>query len=203
MELDVAKQIAKFISSNEIKHCTIMGGEFFCHPQWRKIFDIILPTVGLCRLVTNGDWGKNQSVSNFLAKYRTKILISISEDNWHSNKYTKEAKKQCVQNNLCWNVPSTEMKSDSILVPIGKLKFEPTSIYGLFGTYCSNPEKKYSFLIDETGIIYKCGFGVWDYANVKEYLDGGFAKKFKEFNKKFYKTFIPNCLRCNNAYSLR
>ena len=34
------------------------------------------------------------------------------------------------------------------------------------------------------------------YANINEYLEGGFDKRFKEFNKRFYSIFIPSCSSC-------
>ena len=42
------------------------------------------------------------------------------------------------------------------------------------GCYCHNPVRKYAFLIDERGRIYKCSFGLWPYARVTDYLDGSF-----------------------------
>ena len=54
----------------------------------------------------------------------------------------------------------------------------------------------YTFLIDEMGQIFKCAFGVWYYADVDEYLDGGFRAKFKDYNSKFYKCFLPSCNSC-------
>lgn len=66
----------------------------------------------------------------------------------------------------------------------------------MMGCYCHNPANKYSFLIDEEGYIYKCPFGVWEYANVSDYLNGGFSVRFKEFNKKFYDIFIISCASC-------
>lgn len=35
-----------------------------------------------------------------------------------------------------------------------------------------------------------------EYANVSDYLNGGFSVKFKEFNKKFYDIFIMSCASC-------
>lgn len=142
MSISVAKQIATFIKKNDINYCTIMGGEFFCHPEWKTILKIIIPTVKICRLVTNGDWGKNKYVSKFLSQFKENLLVSISEDNWHTNKYAEKAKQQCIEHGLKWNIPSDEMKGDQVLVPSGRLRFEPTSIFGLFATYCSNPDKK-------------------------------------------------------------
>lgn len=200
MSLETAKQISDFLYNNEIKQCSIMGGEFFCHPNWKEIFDLILPKVNYCRIVTNGDWASNTDTVEFLTKYKNKINVSISEDKWHQNNFTKEAKEQCEKYEINWNIPTAEMGSDEVIVPVGNSKWESATLYGMFATYCSNPKRQYSFLIDENGVIYKCGFGVWDYADVKDYIDGGFAERFKEFNKVFYNTFIPNCLRCSRVY---
>ena len=57
----------------------------------------------------------------------------------------------------------------------------------------------YSFLIDEDGNIYKCGFGVLKYANVSTYIEGGFKARFKDFNKRFYGVFISSCSSCINT----
>jgi len=200
MSIEVAHQIASFITNNGVIYCTLMGGEFFCHPKWRTIFNIIIPTVKVCRLVTNGDWGQKEYVAKFLSTYNTKLLISISEDGWHSNKYVRQAKELCDEYDLIWNVPSNEMKSDNVLVPVGRSKYTTFSLFAMFSSYCSDPSKKYSFLIDEAGVIYKCGFGVWDYARVQDYVRGDFADRFKIFNKKFYSVFIPNCIRCSESY---
>lgn len=66
----------------------------------------------------------------------------------------------------------------------------------MMGCYCHNPIRKYSFLIDEEGNIYKCPFGILRYAHIKDYVNGGFAQKFKEFNKRFYNIPIPSCSAC-------
>lgn len=85
------------------------------------------------------------------------------------------------------------------LVPVENAKYT-YGLYSSFSTFCSNPEKQYSFLIDEEGLIYKCSFGTWDYVNVNDYKTGGFAERFKEFNMKFYNVFISNCKRYNESY---
>jgi len=35
---------------------------------------------------------------------------------------------------------------------------------------------------------------------VIEYQEGGFAARFKEFNKIFYKAFIPSCRVCQLSW---
>jgi len=52
----------------------------------------------------------------------------------------------------------------------------------------------------DQGEIYKCGFGVWDYDNISRFTEGGFAKRFKEFNTKFYNVFISSCAVCRRSY---
>lgn len=200
MSISSARQISNFLKNNEISKCSIMGGEFFCHPEWQEIFDLIFPNIEYCRLVTNGDWAKDEDFIKKLLNYKEKLRISISEDVWHSNKYTRKAIEQCDENGFDWNIPTFEMNSNDVLVPVGRSKWESISFYGMFSCYCHNPEKQYSFLIDEDGVIYKCGFGIWDYADVKTFENGGFAKEFKAFNQKFYSIFISNCRVCRNAY---
>ena len=95
----------------------------------------------------------------------------------------------------------TTKKEDTLdsIVPAGRGGFH-ISFYGMMGCHCHNPARKYSFLIDEQGEIYKCMFGAWDYASVLEYQDGGFAARFKEFNQVFYGTFISSCASCQRSW---
>lgn len=92
-----------------------------------------------------------------------------------------------------YHITEPKEATDSSIVPIGR-SFLQGSFYSMMG--CHNPANKYSFLIDEEGYIYKCPFGVWEYANVSDYLNGGFSVRFKEFNKKFYDIFIISCASC-------
>jgi radical SAM protein with 4Fe4S-binding SPASM domain len=62
------------------------------------------------------------------------------------------------------------------------------------------PSNKYSFLIDEEGQVYKCGFGVLPYANISEFLNGGFREVFKDLSQKFHKQPILTCRQCIGAY---
>ena len=121
--------------------------------------------------------------------------ISISNDRWHTNKYVEQVELFLKQNGFMYNIEQPHEATTDSLVPIGRAEWE-YSIYKLMSCYCSNPTKMYSFIIDESGEIYKCPFGVWDYANVSEYLNGGFDEKFKEFNAKFYKLPIMSCGEC-------
>src|SRR4030042_575982 len=81
MSVETAEKVSKFIVSNSISRCTLTGGEFFCNPNWRDIFDLIIPKVKICRLITNGDWGIDSSIPKFLSRYRDNLYVSISDDN--------------------------------------------------------------------------------------------------------------------------
>jgi len=62
----------------------------------------------------------------------------------------------------------------------------------------------YTFLIDEKGGIYKCGFGAWKYAEVKEHLadtEGSFFKRFKSVGRHFNDVFISSCNSCLRGWN--
>lgn len=200
MLISTAEATAMFLEVNKIDRISIMGGEFFCNPGWLEIFNVILPTVKYCRLVTNGDWAKHKTFLNKIKKYNDKIAIAISEDRWHTNKYTRQAIEQCDEYGFHWSLPSSEMNNDTALVPVGRIEGHPSGIYGMFSTYCSNPDRMYSFLIDEEGDIFKCPFGKKKITNVLNSLDGSFPRAFKNFNIKFYKRMPMSCYRCTMQF---
>lgn len=199
MSIDTAKQIAKFLKNNDIISLNVMGGEFYCNKNWYEILSMFLDVNCHIRLVSNGDWGDNTTIKNKLQKlyqnYPDQLHISLSYDDYHTNQHTDSAIEFLTTNQFPHNVGQTSEKGEDGLVPIGRSD-GACSFYGLFGCYCHNPQHEYSFLIDEDGDIYKCAFGVWNYANITEYQSGGFAKKFKEFNQKFYNIFITSCSAC-------
>jgi len=200
MSVDTAKKIALFLGSNNISNITLMGGEFFCNPSWVDIFDTLIPVTAYTRLVTNGDWADNSAVPRILKRFPN-LKVSISKDRWHTNEHVDEAIAACKEFGLRYNVAGDEETTEESVVPVGRSSFEAFGIYGMFGCWCHNPAHKYSFMIDEVGKIYKCGFGIWDYANIEDHLEGGFDKEFKELNQKFHKIFISNCRRCASSYN--
>jgi MoaA/NifB/PqqE/SkfB family radical SAM enzyme len=198
MTIEMAHNVSRFLSSNDIHSIQLMGGEFVCHPQWREIFDIIVPNLQSVRLVTNGDWANDKTVPLYLREHKN-IFVSISRDEWHTNLNVDRAISLCEENVISYNVCDPDEATNGSLVPIGRGELLSNS-YSLYSCYCNNPKHQYSFLIDEDGIIYKCAFGVWDYAEVTDFLDGGFSCLFKHVNSVFYDTFISNCQRCIRAY---
>jgi hypothetical protein len=200
MTLDTAKLINQFLTMYEIKAVSIMGGEFFCNPNWLPIFDTLLPSLEYCRLVTNGDWAEDPEFLKQLLPYKDRLSIAISEDPWHTNKFTRRAVEQCEDLDFYWVLPSDSMKSNNVIVPVGRSEGSMDSVFGFFSTYCSNPQHQYSFLIDEIGGIFKCSFGRIKYANIVQHLDGSFPSRFKEVNQKFYNSSPMSCFRCASVY---
>jgi hypothetical protein len=198
MSIDSAKKIAEFLSKNEIYSVNLMGGEVFCNPNWREILDIIIPTVKYARIVSNGDWAVDQvDFAKHVSKHKNAYIV-ISKDQWHTNINIKKAEKLILKSKIP-TLTSDLNETEFSLVPVGRAEYSD-SLYSMFSCWCHNPQHQYSFLIDEVGSIFKCGFGIWDYAVVDDYLEGGFAQRFKEFNKIFYGTFISNCRRCSMSY---
>lgn len=199
MSVETAQDIAKFVKSNDVSYLNLMGGEFFCNPDWYKIFRILIEATKFARIVSNGDWANVTSVKTKLLKLKDefdgKFKISISNDKWHTNENVEKAEEFLKEKNFLYNIASSEDMSEMAIVPTGRSMFA-MSTYSMFSCYCHNPEKKYGFLIDEDGVIYKCDFGNFGYANIHDYFDGGFDVRFKEFNKNFYSVFIPSCTTC-------
>lgn len=42
MSIDTAKEISLFFRSNKIRSINLMGGEFFCNPDWFEILDVLI-----------------------------------------------------------------------------------------------------------------------------------------------------------------
>jgi len=201
MTIPMAKKIATFIKANGIKRANLMGGEIFCNPEYKEILSEIIPSVGIARIVSNSDWVEHDSTfPKFISQFKN-VYFALSNDKFHTNKHVDQAEKILKEKKIFVKTDFFDKKDDYI-VPIGRSMYE-YNFYSTMSCYCHNPEHQYSFLIDEIGKIYKCGFGVWDYAKVEEYLKGGFRERFKEFSKVFYDIFIPNCASCMRGYGLR
>lgn len=197
MTYDMALKVADFYKNNGIIYTQIMGGECFLNPDWEKIIRLILPLVKRARIVTNGDWAVScPEFAEVISEY-PQAHVAISNDEWHTNKNIKAAEEACKKLGIDYKVANEDLKEDGI-VPVGNGDlFYGT--YSVFSCWCHKPDRKYNFLITEDGKIWKCDMGVWDYANVEDYVSGGFDVRFKEFNQVFYKQFIGNCKMCNRA----
>jgi len=205
MDIEMAENISKFILNNNIKSLNLMGGEFYMNPHWYLILSKLVENVLSARLVTNGDWATNEYETEKVIEFfknRNHVKLSISKDKWHTNKNVDKAEQICIENNIPYNVANDDQVTNESVVPIGRGAYH-YNMYSFFSCYCHNPEHKYSFLIDEKGEIYKCSFGVWAYDNISNFIDGGFAERFKDFNKKFYSCFVSNCSSCLRMYQFR
>lgn len=203
MTVEQSKKTAQFLKNNSIETVNLMGGEFFCNPDWFEVLSNLISAVDFARLVTNGDWVNSESVkeklSTFVSIFGKKMYICISKDRWHTNKNVEAAKAYLEEIGAIVKVATEDQTTTMSIVPVGRARNQYISgIYDMMGCYCQNPENMYSFLIDEEGDIYKCGFGMFQYANIDDYLDGGFSKRFKFYNSRFYKLFIPSCATCSN-----
>lgn len=199
MTIDMAKEIAKFLENNQIISLNVMGGEFYCNVNWYDILYEWLHIHCHIRLVSNGDWITDNKVKNQLlalnSMFPNQLHISISNDRYHTNKYVGDVDTFLTAHGIAHNIGTDTQDNEDTLIPLGNAE----DIYNLYSfgvCYCYNPIHQYSFLIDETGAIYKCSFGVLQYDNIQNFTFGGFAKRFKEFNKKFYNIFIPSCKSC-------
>lgn len=200
MTVETARDCSQFCRANSIRRCEIMGGEFFCNPDWEAVMDALVEDMLCVRLVTNGDWaGKKalaERVIKFLSQHPKRVYVSLSKDRWHTNRHVSRAAKLLKEAGIPHNVATEEQTTNRSLVPVGRLRLEFTDFFSMWGCYCYEAEKKYSLLIDEQGEIYKCGMGAWPYDNISGFLDGGFAARFKYFNGVFYKCWLPNCRTC-------
>jgi len=202
MSVQTAQDVKEFLDNNNIDVITLTGGEFFCNSEWADIFELLIPNRNYVRLITNGDWAAETAfgmkVVEILSGYNN-LKVSISEDKWHNVKNVKNAVKLCKQAHINYNT-GKYIDTEASIVPVGRADMLFSGMYSMFATYCSNPIKRYLFMIDEIGDIFKCPFGIWDFDNIKTYIEGGFAPRFKEVGQLFHKTFISNCYRCNMMY---
>ena len=206
MSVFTAKAIAQFLQNNHIFTLNVMGGEFYCNPDWNTILRTWLQVNCHIRLVSNGDWATSDTIKNQLMQlyqeYPKQFHISISYDMYHTNSHVEEAEIFLKTHQISYDIGKEIQDNDQTLVPVGRAEFS-YNLYSFGSCYCYNPKHKYSFLIDETGNIYKCSFGVLRYAAIQEFLTGGFAVKFKEFNQKFYDCFLTSCAQCVRICSSR
>ena len=199
MSIETAKKLSQFIKNNEIHSVNLMGGEIFCNPNWKEILDIIIPQVSYALIVSNGDWVEFEpDFAKYLTKYKN-CWVCISKDEWHTMKNVDKAIEILENNGILYSTPNHK-EEEFNMIPIGRAELN-FGLYSMFGCYCHNPEKQYTFLIDEKGDIFKCNFGVWNYDTINDYLNGGFPVRFKEFNKVFYDVFIPSCSSCIRSFN--
>lgn len=202
MSVAIAADVAKFVGANGIRRLNVMGGEFFCNPDWQGVLELLCGSVESVRLVTNGDWaGKaelRRKVIDFLAAHDNTYL-ALSHDKWHTNRHVSTAERTCKDADIICII-STKEEGDSPPAPVGRHEFEMDSIYSMFGCWCGAPDRRYSFLVDENGMISKCPFGIWTYDRIGHYLEGGFRERFKQFHSAFHGTFISSCRSCVRSW---
>ena len=191
--------VSQFLKTNEIDYINVMGGEFFCNPEWEEVLENLISHVNIMRLVTNGDWATSpERVIAFFERHKDKLFVAVSGDHWHTGKNVEEAGRLLEECGVHYQVSTDKDMPDSGIVPVGRAELQGGAYYSMLAGYCEKPEAKYSFLIDEEGNIYKCVWGILKYANVKYYIDKTFYERFKKFNQKFYG--LPVILTCSKCY---
>lgn len=202
---DMAKKIQSFVNNNGVLILNVMGGEFFCNPQWYEILKIFLESNVLrMRLVSNGDWyGRNdvkEKLADLINKFKDKLKISITYDKYHTNSWVEHGLTDFLkQSGVNYNADKKQIMEDKGIVPVGRSYLKYTW-YSSMNTYCSNPYNRYSFLIDENGQIYTCGFGLCPFDNIQNYLEGGFRPVFKDHFQWFSKLPILTCHKCIETF---
>lgn len=207
MTPEIAKKIQSFINSNGVLALNIMGGEFFCNPQWYEILKIFLESNAFyMRLVSNGDWyGRGdvkEKLESLIEAHKDKLKISITYDRYHTNSWTEHGLDGFLKlTGVKYNAERRQIMDDMGIVPVGRA-YLTYSFYSFMGTYCSDPCNRYSFLIDENGQVYSCGFGICPFANIKDYLEGGFRPVFKDHFQWFSRLPLLSCSRCIEAFEM-
>lgn len=204
MSPQVAKDVARFAVANGVRRLNVMGGEFFCNPDWEAVLGTLAGAVGrsALRLVSNGDWAGNaklkKRVVEFLGEHGS-IYVALSNDQWHTNRHIAAASSALKKAGIIF-FTATEEEGNSPPAPVGRHRFQMDSSFSMFSCWCGGPERKYQFLVDEEGLISKCPLGIWTYDRIGHYLDGGFRERFKQFHGVFHGTFIANCHRCADQW---
>ena len=155
MSVEKAKEIAKFLEVNQIHYLNMMGGEFFCNPDWLEVLmELGLPDhVVYFRLVSNSDWYKSDKVKEGLLTLRDalgeKFHMSLSKDRWHTNVGVEEAKKWLDDNNILTIVATPDKTKPESIVPVGRAEWGYWGFFDMMGNSCSGEDEHYTFLIDE------------------------------------------------------
>jgi hypothetical protein len=204
MEIETAIKIRKFFESNEITSVNIMGGEFFCNPEWENVCEELVSIKDLmyARITSNGDWAGSKKIATKVIKFSKKhpeVYFAISKDKWHTNQHVEKAIELLEANEINVVKGNRENDDPDSLVPVGEAQFD-YGFYSSFACMCRKPDCKYKMMIDEEGLIYKCPMGIWDFDDVGNYQNGGFAPRFKEFYGKFNSIFMGNCRNCLRGY---
>jgi hypothetical protein len=145
MTWKTAANINRFLQSNHIDYVNVMGGEFFCNPEWLEVLTF-LGWDRKMRLVTNGDWAPNNGIRNGILTLASKIprlIIAISYDKWHESKHVIQARDFLNNNGI--HCETAEWNGTEGVIPVGRAEFE-YGTYSSHACYCEEPWRKYSIM---------------------------------------------------------
>lgn len=199
MRMETAGDMADFLSRHGIGSVNLMGGEVWLNPDWREILSILCDGRA-ARIVSNGDFGDD--FLDFLSGMDG-IHLSISNDRWHRPRDIDGLRERIGRRGIPFNIDGDNGRglSQAGVVPVGRGLFDGCeSMYGQLAAYCLNPANAYSFLIDETGDIFKCPFGIWKLANIRDFPERDFFAFFRE-KWGLFRTNSPfTCMSCVKAH---
>lgn len=201
MTVDTAKNVHQFLFANIITQINVMGGEFWLNPDWEAII-LILSQNCRTRIVTNGDWYPHIKIRNrikSLLQSHPNLYLSISNDQFHTNQYVSQVESFCQKHAIRYTI-ECDVSTEGI-VPVRRGHFHAGFFAG-FSMYCLRKRTSEGFLIDETGEIFRCPFGIWDMGdNVSNYLTGGWKARWIEILTAFRKTHIMSCMDCDRVHA--
>lgn len=203
MSVEMAKSINAFCLKNKISKLNVMGGEFFCNPDWVNIVDILSKDMTKVRLVTNSDWFVSEDIKknilDLFGKNKT-LYFALSYDDWHTNRYVDTAARWLDENDISFQIENWGEAQQNTILPLGRAETNYIgTVYDIFSAYCRNPNRLYSFLIVENGNIYACPLSKRFYlGNVEDDLYT-FRSTYAEKKKPIIDN-IMSCGQCNRLY---
>jgi len=199
----VANKVHQFLRSNQITMINIMGGEFWLNPDWEFLITLLSQEISVVRMVTNGDFMGNTKAKARVRTYFTHhptLVLSISKDQYHTNRFVSQATQFCVENHIPYTLETQNLTQDTI-VPVGRGQLY-SGFYASLACYCyREPRCGECFMIDEIGGIYRCPFGIWDFDEIYSFLEGGFKARWEEFIRAFRLSHIMSCDQCNRVHN--
>ena len=203
MTVDMAQSINKFCTQNKINKINVMGGEFFCNPDWLNIVDTLSKDMARVRLVSNSDWFVSDDIKKDildLCNKNKQLYFALSYDDWHTNKYVYKAERFLEENDISFQSETWEDAQESTILPVGRAGDNYIGTrYDMFGAYCRVPTHLYSFLIVENGCIYACPLSMRFYLGHVEDDLQTFRSTYVSKKKPIIDN-IMSCGQCNRLY---
>lgn len=202
MTVQTSKEINQFNQFNHILMINIMGGEFWCNPDYYKIICNLSQGMRRIRITTNGDWVIKPAICKKLLKIAEllkslpEFYLGISKDQYHNNKNVEKAVEFCQIHEIPYIINDADIQE--AIVPVGKGAWHETFMSSI-SCCCKTNKYLYSFMVDERGVIFYCSYGIWGVDLVQNYLTESFGQRFIEV-KKIFNSALHSCVDCYRSY---